>query len=69
MTEASEDNAGSDDVRSRIRRRDRGKDEAWVRAFMHRAPHGFLATVDDDGQPFLNANLFVSGQQADRDQR
>jgi nitroimidazol reductase NimA-like FMN-containing flavoprotein (pyridoxamine 5'-phosphate oxidase superfamily) len=59
VTEAAEENAGSDDVRSRIRRRDRGKDEAWVRAFMHQAPHGFLATVDEDGQPFLNANLFV----------
>ena len=53
------DNAGRDDPRSTVRRRDRGKDEAWVRAFLHRAPYGFLATVGEDGQPFLNSNLFV----------
>lgn len=53
------DNAGLDDPRSRIRRRDRGKDEAWVRAFVGAAPFGFLATVGDAGQPFLNSNLFV----------
>lgn len=63
MTEASSkvgaDNAGIDDPRSRVRRRDRGKDEAWVKSFVETAPYGFLATVDDDGQPFLNSNLFV----------
>lgn len=53
------DNAGRDDPRSAVRRRDRGKDDAWAAAFMRRAPYGFLATVDDDGQPFLNSNLFV----------
>lgn len=53
------DNAGRDDARSQLRRRDRGKDEAWVRAFVQRAPYGFLATVGDEGQPFLNSNLFV----------
>ena len=53
------DNAGIDDPRSQIRRRDRGKDEAWVRSFIQAAPFGFLATVGDDGQPFLNSNLFV----------
>lgn len=53
------DNAGLDDARSRIRRRDRGKDEAWVRSFVHAASFGFLATVDEEGQPFLNSNLFV----------
>jgi len=42
-----------------VRRRDRAKDVAWVRAFLRGAPYGFLATVDDDGQPFLNSNLFV----------
>ena len=26
---------------------------------MRRAPYGFLATVGEDGQPFLNSNLFV----------
>lgn len=53
------DNAGIDDVRSRLRRRDRGKDEVWVRSFIQEAPFGFLATVADGGQPFLNSNLFV----------
>ena len=53
------DNAGLDDPRSRVRRRDRGKDEAWVRAFLAAAPYGFFATVDAAGQPYLNSNLFV----------
>ena len=53
------DNAGIDDPRSQLRRRDRGKDEAWVRDFVGAAPFGFLATVDEEGQPFLNSNLFV----------
>jgi nitroimidazol reductase NimA-like FMN-containing flavoprotein (pyridoxamine 5'-phosphate oxidase superfamily) len=53
------DNAGRDDPRSALRRRDRGKEEAWVAAFLERAPHGFLATVGEEGQPFLNSNLFV----------
>ena len=53
------DNAGRDDPRSAVRRRDRGKDDAWAAAFMRRAPYGFLATVGEDGQPFLNSNLFV----------
>lgn len=52
-------NAGLDDPRSRVRRRDRGKDEAWVRELLEAAPFGFLATVGAGGQPFLNSNLFV----------
>jgi len=52
-------NAGRDDPRSALRRRDRGKDDAWVAAFMKRAAYGFLATVGNGGQPFLNSNLFV----------
>ena len=52
-------NAGRDDRRSALRRRDRGKDDQWVAAFLRRAPYGFLATVGPDAQPFLNANLFV----------
>jgi len=56
---AGADIAGRDDDRSRLRRRDRGKDDAWVRAFLTRAPWGYLATVGDDGQPYLNSNLFV----------
>ena len=51
--------AGRDDPRSALRRRDRGKDDAWVAAFMKRAAYGFLATVGNGGQPFLNSNLFV----------
>lgn len=52
-------NAGLDDERSSLRRRDRGKDEQWVRDFVSAAAHGFLATVGEGGQPFLNSNLFV----------
>lgn len=52
-------NETATDERAALRRRDRGKDDAWIRAFLTAAPHGHLATVDADGQPFLNANLFV----------
>jgi nitroimidazol reductase NimA-like FMN-containing flavoprotein (pyridoxamine 5'-phosphate oxidase superfamily) len=49
---------------NRVRRRDRAvEDEAWVRAFLHRAPWGVLATAFD-GQPFVNSNLFVYDQAA-----
>jgi nitroimidazol reductase NimA-like FMN-containing flavoprotein (pyridoxamine 5'-phosphate oxidase superfamily) len=42
-----------------VRRTDRAvDDEAWVRAFLHRAAYGALASVHD-GQPFINSNLFV----------
>jgi nitroimidazol reductase NimA-like FMN-containing flavoprotein (pyridoxamine 5'-phosphate oxidase superfamily) len=47
------------DPRARSRRPDRGKDDAWIRAYLKVAPIGFLATVDSSGQPFLNSNLFV----------
>lgn len=40
------------------RRRDRARDDAWIRAFLRRAQFGYLATVDG-GRPFLNSNLFV----------
>jgi nitroimidazol reductase NimA-like FMN-containing flavoprotein (pyridoxamine 5'-phosphate oxidase superfamily) len=33
-------------------------DETWIRATIHAAAWGTLATVHD-GQPFLNSNLFV----------
>ena len=52
-------NAGKDDERSLLRRRDRGKEEAWVRAFVEAAPYGFMATVGEGGQPYLNSNLYV----------
>lgn len=54
-----EGGAEASDPRSTLRRRDRGKDEGWIRAFLHAATWGFLATVDDEGQPFLNGNIFV----------
>ena len=50
------------DPRSAVRRRDRGKEDAWIRAFLHAAPYGFLATVGDEGQPYLNSNIFVYDQ-------
>ncbi len=58
-TKVGANNAGKGDPRSAIRRRDRGKDDAWAAAFMRRASYGFLATVGEGGQPFLNSNLFV----------
>lgn len=40
------------------RRTDRAvTDEAWIKALLHRAPIGTLATVDG-GQPYLHTNLF-----------
>lgn len=50
---------GTVDPRARLRRRDRSKDEPWIRSFLTRAPFGVLATVGEDGQPFLNSNLFA----------
>ncbi len=42
-----------------VRRADRAvEDEAWIRAMLHSAPTGTLATVYE-GQPFINNNLFV----------
>ncbi len=41
-----------------VRRRDRAKEDAWVRAALANAPYGFLATVSD-GQPFINSNLYA----------
>lgn len=44
---------------SHVRRQDRAvDDDAWIAAFLLRAPVGILATVGD-GQPFINSNLFV----------
>jgi nitroimidazol reductase NimA-like FMN-containing flavoprotein (pyridoxamine 5'-phosphate oxidase superfamily) len=45
--------------RTDVRRADRAvHDEPWLKEMMHTAATGVLATVAD-GQPFLNANLFV----------
>ena len=48
----------ADDL-TKIRRRDRAvDDDAWIRDFLHRAPHGVLAVASGD-QPFANMNIFV----------
>jgi nitroimidazol reductase NimA-like FMN-containing flavoprotein (pyridoxamine 5'-phosphate oxidase superfamily) len=48
-----------DDARTQVRRRDRAvEDEAWIRAMLHRAPWGVLAT-SYEGQPYVNSNLFA----------
>ena len=43
---------------NKIRRQDRAKDDAWIRAFLHHAPFGSMATVCD-GQPFLVTRKFA----------
>ncbi len=51
------------DSPTKMRREDRAQEDAWVRAYLSRAPFGFLATVVD-GQPFINSNLFVYDEAA-----
>jgi nitroimidazol reductase NimA-like FMN-containing flavoprotein (pyridoxamine 5'-phosphate oxidase superfamily) len=47
------------DALNYVRRRDRNvEDEAWIIDFLQRGAIGVLATVDD-GQPFINSNLYV----------
>lgn len=47
-----------------VRRRDRAvEDDAWIREMLHTAPVGALATVND-GQPFINSNLYVYDEAA-----
>lgn len=42
-----------------LRRKDRAvEDEAWIRAFLHRAPFGAFAFSQGE-QPFINSNIFV----------
>ena len=49
---------------AQVRRPDRAvTDEEWIRAFLHEAPIGVLATVHE-GQPFINTNLFVYDEAA-----
>ena len=44
---------------NKVRRADRAvEDDAWIRAMLHHAAVGTVATVYE-GQPFVNANLFV----------
>jgi nitroimidazol reductase NimA-like FMN-containing flavoprotein (pyridoxamine 5'-phosphate oxidase superfamily) len=48
-----------------VKRKDRAvQDDAWIRALLHRAATGVLATVDE-GQPFINVNLFVFDEASD----
>ncbi|VAW31423.1 hypothetical protein MNBD_CHLOROFLEXI01-4740 [hydrothermal vent metagenome] len=50
--------------KTEMRRSDRAvEDEGWIRHFLHRAAVGILATAQD-GQPFLNSNLFVYDEAA-----
>ncbi|MCZ7546921.1 MAG: pyridoxamine 5'-phosphate oxidase family protein [Anaerolineae bacterium] len=48
---------------NQVRRTDRAMDEAGIKALLHRAPFGALATVYD-GQPFINSNLYVYDEAA-----
>ena len=41
-----------------MRRRDRGKDDSWIREFLTQARWGVVAVTDASGQPFVNSNLF-----------
>ncbi len=42
-----------------VRRSDRAvSDDDWIKSLLHRAPVGYLATVQGS-QPFINSNLFV----------
>ncbi len=50
---------------AQVKRKDRAvEDEAWIRALLRRAPTGTLATIDE-GQPFINVNLFVFDEAED----
>jgi nitroimidazol reductase NimA-like FMN-containing flavoprotein (pyridoxamine 5'-phosphate oxidase superfamily) len=57
--EVNDVHANGNDPRSGIRRRDRARSDAWIRYLFEHAHMGFLATVGDGEQPFLNSNLFV----------
>lgn len=39
-------------------RKERAKDETWIKAFLHKAPFGCLAT-DYEGQPFIKPTLYA----------
>lgn len=39
-------------------RKERAKDETWIKAYLHRVPFGMIAT-EFDGQPFIKPTLFV----------
>ncbi len=41
-----------------MRRKDRGKDDEWIKQYLHEAPFAFISTAAKD-QPFINTNTFV----------
>lgn len=41
-----------------MRRKDRAKDDAWIKSFLRRAPFGVMATSYEE-QPFTNTRQFV----------
>ena len=49
---------GTPEEYTKIRRNERGKDAAWIKAFLGRSEFGTLATVQDD-QPFLVTRNFA----------
>ncbi|RMH18552.1 MAG: hypothetical protein D6701_06170, partial [Gemmatimonadetes bacterium] len=53
----------TDDARVRVRRRDRAKEEAWIRRYLHAAPWGVFA-FSDGAEVYANANLFVYDEEA-----
>lgn len=48
------------------RRRDRGQEAGWIRAYLEQAPWGVLALASESGPPHLNSNLFVFEPGPDR---
>lgn len=46
-----------------MRRKDRAKEDEWIKEFLHRAPVGVMAT-SHQGQPFVNTRLFVYDEAA-----
>lgn len=43
---------------NQMRRKDRGKDEAWVKEYLKKVPFAAISTLHGD-QPFINNNIFV----------
>jgi hypothetical protein len=43
-------------------RKDRAKDDAWIRSYLKRVPFGMIAT-EFEGQPFLKPTLFVFAEE------
>ena len=54
---------GTPEEYTRIRRKDRGKDEAWIKPFLARTEFGVMATAQDD-QPFLVTRNFAYDEEA-----